>query len=408
MDILCEFKDYHRAAKWAKKLELQKVHPLVWSRMKQLPPGPVTFGDDSGSTSREQSPADAGGLTMDAVYLPFPLSSSSIVMVDTLDKYSAFLDELLQLLPADGPLRTGVDAEWPPQQTQLGSSKVSLLQIAVAAKVFLLDILTLLRLLSAEQWVEGLGQKFIANPRFCKLGFGLREDFRTLNQTVKALGDASILPQNIFDLKNVCDNLAKRVPQIFTDEKARAHPGCDLNEISSGKSSEKVDPCEHQHQSSCQLPSSPSSASSSPHEQSPVPIPSPKKALAQPKIHGLAALAKCLLGKPLDKRPQCSDWDRRPLRESQMTYAALDALVLILIYDELDKRIKDLGLEDRLRLEEIHESKVPLDAEEEQREKEEKKKKKREKQQEKSNEKRRMRGIKAAIRSEEFAAEMKK
>ena len=91
-----------------------------------------------------------------------------------------------------------------------------------------------------------------------------------------------------------------------------------------------------------------------------------------------------------------------------MTYAALDALVLILIYDELDKRIKDLGLEDRLRLEEIHESKVPLDAEEEQREKEEKKKKKREKQQEKSNEKRRMRGIKAAIRSEEFAAEMKK
>jgi len=43
----------------------------------------------------------------------------------------------------------------------------------------------------------------------------------------------------------------------------------------------------------------------------------------------------------LDKTPQRSDWDVRPLRPAQRKYAALDAYVSILLHDDLKKRISD-------------------------------------------------------------------
>jgi ribonuclease D len=36
---------------------------------------------------------------------------------------------------------------------------------------------------------------------------------------------------------------------------------------------------------------------------------------------GLSLLVQQVLGKPLDEAQQLSNWDRRPLREAQLTYA---------------------------------------------------------------------------------------
>ncbi|CAI5465460.1 unnamed protein product [Closterium sp. Yama58-4] len=48
-----------------------------------------------------------------------------------------------------------------------------------------------------------------------------------------------------------------------------------------------------------------------------------------PPASGLSALAQVLLGAPLDKELQCSDWEQRPLSRHQLHYAAADALCLI-------------------------------------------------------------------------------
>lgn len=50
---------------------------------------------------------------------------------------------------------------------------------------------------------------------------------------------------------------------------------------------------------------------------------------------GLAGVVEGFFGLPLDKRDQISDWDRRPLTENQIVYAALDAFVLLEIYEAL-------------------------------------------------------------------------
>ena len=44
-----------------------------------------------------------------------------------------------------------------------------------------------------------------------------------------------------------------------------------------------------------------------------------------------------LIGKKLCKFEQRSNWNRRPLKKSQLHYAALDALVCEVLYDILKK-----------------------------------------------------------------------
>ncbi|MCL2011673.1 MAG: hypothetical protein FWG75_02640 [Cystobacterineae bacterium] len=49
--------------------------------------------------------------------------------------------------------------------------------------------------------------------------------------------------------------------------------------------------------------------------------------------HSLSVVCERELGSPLDKREQTSNWQRRPLSRSQITYAALDAEVLLQLWE---------------------------------------------------------------------------
>lgn len=57
---------------------------------------------------------------------------------------------------------------------------------------------------------------------------------------------------------------------------------------------------------------------------------------------GLSTLSRVLLGKPLDKSVQVSDWEMRPLTDRQLEYAALDSHILHLLYDELGRQLPDV------------------------------------------------------------------
>ncbi|GAX84721.1 hypothetical protein CEUSTIGMA_g12143.t1 [Chlamydomonas eustigma] len=55
---------------------------------------------------------------------------------------------------------------------------------------------------------------------------------------------------------------------------------------------------------------------------------------------GLSTLSQALLGKPLDKSMQVSDWEARPLSARQFRYACMDAAVLVLLYRTLERSLK--------------------------------------------------------------------
>lgn len=66
---------------------------------------------------------------------------------------------------------------------------------------------------------------------------------------------------------------------------------------------------------------------------------------------GLSSLVNQCLGHPLDKSEQLSNWEKRPLRETQLVYAALDAYCLIQVYDVMKTCCEEVNFpfEDKCR-----------------------------------------------------------
>eukprot|EP00808_Paulinella_micropora_P005823 g31221.t1 len=63
---------------------------------------------------------------------------------------------------------------------------------------------------------------------------------------------------------------------------------------------------------------------------------------------GLSQLCQDLLHLPLSKSMQLSSWQRRPLRDAQLQYAASDSAVLLILFDALEQLVLDRTSADRL------------------------------------------------------------
>uniref|UniRef100_A0A224Z4S8 Protein containing DNA pol A exo1 domain n=1 Tax=Rhipicephalus zambeziensis TaxID=60191 RepID=A0A224Z4S8_9ACAR len=187
----------------------------------------------------------------------------------------------------------GIDAEWKPTMG-LTPSRLSLVQLAVWDNVFVLDMLKLSEILSEEQWGQ-LYTDVLSSNEILKLGFGIAEDLKLLAETIKLPGGKV---HNVVDLCSFAEKLRCDCPTLM----------------------KPVVPKERGHK-------------------------------------GLSELTRTLLGLPLNKDEQCSDWENRPLRQSQMKYAALDAFCLLQLYEELYKRADAQQINLRELLEEAKDAK---------------------------------------------------
>nr|XP_033817660.1 exonuclease mut-7 homolog [Geotrypetes seraphini] len=218
-------------------------------------------------------------------YYQFPLPREKVHFLQSWEEMGLCKEEVLK----PGQV-VGLDMEWRPSFGTVGRPRVSLLQIAVKEHVFLLDLLKCLKEVTMDEeevLVTNFIQTVFCDPGITKLGYGMAGDLYSLAFTHPALQDLDKKVQGLVDLLNVHKQLQK----------------C---KVSWTKGSRKVDAL--------------------PEEE--------ERVVRQPE-KGLSLLVYHVLGKPLDKTQQLSNWEKRPLKEEQLVYAACDAYCLLEVFEAL-------------------------------------------------------------------------
>lgn len=209
----------------------------------------------------------------DSVCLKCPLPATQVVIVDQDDAVALAYDVLMQ----SRVTRIGIDAEWRPDARGYAQSQCSVLQIACDTHIFLFDLLEL-----AISDLEELFAHLFCSETIVKLGYALDGDLRRLQWSFEDV--------KCFDVvKNVVDFAHDDV--AFKDVARDEVEGDDEEQLCAAK--------------------------------------------ARRRHRGLSALMAEVLGAPLNKTQQKSDWEKRPLSEEQIKYAAMDAFCLLMLHDKV-------------------------------------------------------------------------
>ncbi|XP_042734745.1 exonuclease mut-7 homolog isoform X4 [Lagopus leucura] len=230
-------------------------------------------------------------------YYQLPIPRANIHLLQNWEDMMQCCEKVLQ----PGQI-VGIDMEWRPSFGTVGKPRVSLLQLAVRDEVFLLDLPRLLEQAEVKGEKEKLPhiiQRLYSDAAITKLGYGMSGDLSSLAATCSTLKGMDKQSQSVVDLLTI-DKLLQK------------------SSIDWKKGSLKVDAL--------------------PPEQS-----CEDEGLRQPE-KGLSLLVQHILGKPLDKTEQMSNWEKRPLREEQILYAASDAYCLLEVYEKLCKDPESFGL----------------------------------------------------------------
>uniref|UniRef100_A0A2C9JMJ3 3'-5' exonuclease domain-containing protein n=1 Tax=Biomphalaria glabrata TaxID=6526 RepID=A0A2C9JMJ3_BIOGL len=292
---LLSYNDITEAVKWADRYKLpdSSLDPCVVEARGQLRQNNITETETKKEMDIEENWEDD---ITDSVHYQFPLPQSAITVVEDKVDLKACLERIT--VPETV---IGIDAEWKPCMGAT-AEQVALLQLAVCDHVYLLDMMELRNRLLEEEWVTMISTIF-CDDKLVKIGYGLDTDLRMLVKTLPCLKEPLSKMVRVIELE-------KFAKTVFNDY--------DTNLIDMKPVSE---------------------------DQSPVIV---KKTMNEfvPKSEekGLSLLVKNTLGKPLSKGEQMSNWERRPLRSSQISYAALDAFVLLEVYKVLLSQGKQLGL----------------------------------------------------------------
>ncbi|KAL6263465.1 hypothetical protein P5V15_006256 [Pogonomyrmex californicus] len=176
----------------------------------------------------------------------------------------------------------GIDLEWKPS---FGTKQpeLALMQIATEDNVYILDVTTIGNDLS-ELWTE-LGLVLFGNKDIVKIGFGIAQDMTVIRNSLPALSSVKTHGQGYLDMMLLWRKLVEEYNFIF-----------------------------------------------------------PYKGDPNFTNKSLSKLVELCFGQRLDKSDQFSNWELRPLRESQIIYAALDAYCLLEIYSLLGEYSADMEI----------------------------------------------------------------
>ncbi|XP_059266177.1 exonuclease mut-7 homolog isoform X4 [Mustela nigripes] len=204
-------------------------------------------------------------------YYQLPIASGDIHFLASWEDLARHEEELLQ----PGQV-LAVDLEWRPSFGTGGRPQASILQLAVKGRVFLLDLPVFSRPVGGQvsQAFSRLVSQMLSDPSITKLGYGMSGDLRSLGASCPALAHVEKQLRGSLDLL-----------QVHRQMRVADKPALGRGEARGPR--------------------------------------------------GLSLLVQQVLGKPLDKAQQLSNWDRRPLSEGQLVYAAADAYCLLEVYQAL-------------------------------------------------------------------------
>uniref|UniRef100_A0A8C8HGS8 3'-5' exonuclease domain-containing protein n=1 Tax=Oncorhynchus tshawytscha TaxID=74940 RepID=A0A8C8HGS8_ONCTS len=217
-------------------------------------------------------------------FYQLPITRDHVHFLETLEGLQCCRDTVLQ----PGCI-VGVDMEWragfgavSPQQ------RVALIQLAVPGQVFLLDLCA--HGFSQHNITVTFIRSLFSATTVLKLGYGMAGDLKCLLATWAQFSEEPLKMEGVLDLLNVHQQM-----QRSTSSRGSGGPRGVL--VGEG-----------------------------------------------PAEKGLSLLVQQVLGKPLDKMEQLSNWERRPLRTSQLRYAAVDAYCLLDVYSALSRDPASFGL----------------------------------------------------------------
>jgi uncharacterized protein with PIN domain len=222
-------------------------------------------------------------------YYKLNIDESRIKLVENKTELFDLLEDVLIKNKNEEYIYVGVDAEWKPTcaTARFNDSKlVALVQIATSESIYLIDMIKLYDLLEKEE-LQLFSKLFFCNKKIIKIGYGFTQDLKLLCDSFNTpIDHHDPFRQTVLDLAYLVNYLLQTNIKLFDD--------------------------------------------------------SPNKFKEE---KGLSELVRLCFGRPLNKSEQISNWEKRPLRKSQIDYAALDAFCLVEIFYYIQKRLKQLNVD---------------------------------------------------------------
>ncbi|XP_071097529.1 exonuclease mut-7 homolog [Haliotis cracherodii] len=308
--LMC-YNDLAEAAKWAMIYHLgddKLPHPVreAKERLASEQPGDGATGgwNDTGGENWDDDCYTEEDLKK--YYHPLRVPLEQITLVDTRDKLKACVARLC----VPGTV-IGIDSEWKPAFAAQ-PQRVALMQFAVTDQVYLIDCATLRSTLTDQDWADFTSRIF-CNEATVKLGYGLETDLSMFTKTFPSMKEPLMRMKRVVNV----EDLSK---QIFGDGPVVLDESSLLSDGEDGGSTGRQDV-----------------------EEGEVAV--KLYTFSKKEERGLSELVRQCLGKPLCKVEQMSDWEKRPLRQAQIVYAALDAYVLLEVYKVLTSHARQSGLQ---------------------------------------------------------------